>query len=126
VAAWGPASTDRSEAADALDARFRDAVADDLDLPRALVVLNETVTAAIPDGEKAALFASWDEVLGLDLGREAREGFEPSDEVLRLIAERDEARAAKDFARSDGLRERLQAMGLEVMDTPEGTKVRTR
>jgi cysteinyl-tRNA synthetase len=101
-------------------------VADDLDLPRALVVLNESVTAAIPDGEKAALFASWDEVLGLDLGREAREGFEPSDEVLRLIAERDEARAAKDFARSDGLRERLQAMGLEVMDTPEGTKVRTR
>ena len=126
VAAWGPASTDRSEAADALDARFRDAVADDLDLPRALVVLNESVTAAIPDGEKAALFASWDEVLGLDLEREAREGFEPSDEVLRLIAERDEARAAKDFARSDRLRERLQAMGLEVMDTPEGTKVRSR
>ena len=126
VAAWGPASTDRSEAADALDARFRDAVADDLDLPRALVVLNESVTAVIPDGEKTALFASWDEVLGLDLGREAREGFEPSDEVLRLIAERDEARAAKDFARSDGLRERLQAMGLEVMDTPEGTKVRPR
>ena len=124
VAAWGPASEDLSEAAVAFDARFREAVADDLDLPRALVVLNETVTASIPDGEKAALFASWDEVLALDLGREAREAFEPSEEVLALVAERDSARAARDFATSDRIRERLQAMGLEVMGTPEGTKVR--
>jgi cysteinyl-tRNA synthetase len=126
VAGWGPASADRSEAARSLDARFREAVADDLDLPRALVVLNETVTARVPDGEKVDLVTSWDHVLGLDLGRLAREAFEPSQEAKALIAERDEARAAKDFARSDEIRDRLQAMGLEVMDTPEGTKVRPR
>ncbi len=126
VAGWGPASADRSEAARSLDARFREAVADDLDLPRALVVLNETVTARVPDAEKVDLMTTWDHVLGLDLGRLAREAFEPSQEALALIAERDEARAAKDFARSDEIRDRLQAMGLEVMDTPEGTKVRPR
>jgi cysteinyl-tRNA synthetase len=126
VAEWGPASADRSEAARSLDARFRGAVADDLDLPRALVVLNETVTARVPDGEKVDLVTSWDHVLGLDLGRLAREAFEPSQEARALIAERDQARAAKDFARSDEIRVRLQAMGLEVMDTPEGTKVRPR
>ena len=101
-------------------------MADDLDLPRALVVLNETVTAHIPDGEKVELMTSWDRVLGLDLERLEREGFEPSEEALALIAERDGARAARDFASSDEIRERLQAMGLEVMDTPEGTKVRPR
>jgi cysteinyl-tRNA synthetase len=126
VAEWGPASSDRSEAARSLDARFRDAVVDDLDLPRALVVLNQTVSAPVPDGQKVDLMTSWDQLLGLDLGRLAREAFEPSEEALALIAERDEARAAKDFARSDELRDRLQAMGLEVMDTPEGTKVRPR
>ncbi len=42
------------------------------------------------------------------------------------MSERDAARAAKDFAEADRLRERLDAMGLEVMDTPEGTKVRPR
>ncbi len=126
VAAWGPASTDRSDAARSLDARFREAVADDLDLPRALVVLNETVSAPVPEGEKVDLMTSWDQLLGLDLGRLAREAFEPPEGALALIAERDEARAAKDFARSDELRDRLQAMGLEVMDTPEGTKVRPR
>jgi cysteinyl-tRNA synthetase len=126
VADWGPASADGSEPARALDTRFREAVADDLDLPRALVVLNETVTAPIPEGEKAGLLASWDEVLGLDLGRTAREAWEPSERILALVAERDEARAAKDFARSDEIRDRLQAMGLQVMDTPEGTNVRPR
>jgi cysteinyl-tRNA synthetase len=126
VADWGPASADLSGAAEALDARFREAVADDLDLPRALVVMNETVTARVPDGEKVDLMMSWDQVLGLDLGRLAREVFEPSVEAMALIAERDRARAERDFARSDEIRDRLQAMGLEVMDTPEGTKVRPR
>jgi cysteinyl-tRNA synthetase len=126
VAGWGPASSNRSDDAEALDARFREAVSDDLDLPRALVVLNETVTAPVPDGEKADLMMSWDQVLGLDLGRLTREAFEPSVEALAMIAERDQARAAKDFLRSDEIRDRLQAMGLEVMDTPEGTKVRPR
>jgi cysteinyl-tRNA synthetase len=126
MAAWAPGSDDRSEEATALDERFRAAVADDLDLPRALVVLNETVGAPVPDAEKHALLASWDRILGLDLERDAREGWEPTEEVLALVAERDAARAAKDFATSDAIRERLQAMGLEVMDSAEGTRVRPR
>jgi cysteinyl-tRNA synthetase len=126
MADWSPVADERSNAGQGLDARFRAAVADDLDLPRALVVLNETLSAAIPDGEKYALLAAWDALLGLDLERDARTRWEPSNEVLALIAERDQARAGKDFTRSDEIRERLQAMGLEVMDTPGGTKVRPR
>ena len=126
MAAWAPGGEIASEAAGELDRRFREAVADDLNFPQAIVVLNETVKAPIPDGEKYALLASWDAVLGLDLERDAREGFTPTDEVASLVRDRDEARAAKDYAKSDELRDRLQAMGLEVMDTPEGTKVRPR
>lgn len=107
-----------------LDSRFRSAVATDLDMPAAVVVLNETVSADLAGGEKAALLGSWDAVLGLDIARAAREGFEISDEVAALISERDSARAARDFATSDAIRDRLQAMGLEVMDTADGTKVR--
>ena len=36
------------------------------------------------------------------------------------MAERAEARAAKDFARSDATRDALAAMGIEVRDTPSG------
>ena len=40
--------------------------------------------------------------------------------VVELLRERQEARAAKDFARSDAVRDELAALGVEVRDTPEG------
>ncbi len=126
MAEWGGRAERLSDEASALDARFREAVADDLDMPRALVVLNETVSASIPDAEKYALLASWDDVLGLDLEHDVREAWQPTEEMRRLVAERDAARAARDFGRADELRSRLQAMGLEVMDSPDGTKIRPR
>jgi cysteinyl-tRNA synthetase len=107
-----------------LDERFRQAVADDLDLPEAVAVLGRTVSASIPDPDKYTLLSGWDAVLGLDLDRFAREGFEIPRDVRDLVDERDRARAARDFERSDRLRERLIAMGWEVMDTSDGTTVR--
>ena len=43
-----------------------------------------------------------------------------------LIAERDAARAGKDYATSDRIRAALEERGLEVTDTPAGTSVRPR
>jgi len=126
MAEWAPGTTIASEGAKDLDLRFREAVADDLNMPQALVVLGEAVKAPIDGGEKYALLASWDAVLGLDLERVAREGFVPTDEMLALVAERDAARSAKDYAKSDEIRDRLQSLGLEVMDTADGTKIRPR
>ena len=125
MAGWAPAERDGlSLEARVLDRRFREAVADDLDLPEALRVLNETVSAGLADGEKSALAASWDAVLGLDLERLAREGFEVPEEVQRLLDERDEARRSRDFDRADEIRRRLTEMGWEVMDEAGGTRVR--
>ena len=95
-------------------------------MPRALVVVNEAARSDLPPAERYALLSSWDRVLGLDLERDAREGWEPPEEAVALVAERDAARAAKDYASSDEIRERLEAMGLEVMDTAEGTTIRRR
>jgi cysteinyl-tRNA synthetase len=110
-----------------MDARFRDALADDLSMPSAVVIVNELVTStSVPGDEKYRLLAGWDAVLGLDLEREAIAGWEPTDEMRASMVERDAAREAKDYAKSDEIRDRLSAMGLEVMDTPEGTRVRPR
>jgi cysteinyl-tRNA synthetase len=49
---------------------------------------------------------------------------EIDEESARLVAERDEARAAKDFARADALRDELVARGWTVEDTPSGTAIR--
>ncbi len=129
VADWAQAERPPSPAGDAaeLDRRFRDAVADDLDLPRALEVLSQAAgSQALQPGQKYALLTSWDALLGLDLERRAHEGGELPEDVQTLVSRRDEARAAKDFARSDAIRDQISAMGYEVMDTPGGTKVRRR
>jgi len=127
MAEWAPAAAELGPAAHGFDARFREAVASDLDLPTAVVIVNELDhSTQVPPGEKYALLASWDHVLGLDLEREATSGWRPSSEMEALMRERDAARAGKDYATSDRIRDELAAMGLEVMDTAEGTKVRPR
>ena len=109
------------------DRRFRDAVADDLDLPQAMVVLNEVVSSPeYRPRAKAALLSSWDRRPRARPRPDVREHWEPSREVMDLVRRRDEARATKDFAEADRLRDELTAMDLEVMDTPQGTKVRPR
>jgi cysteinyl-tRNA synthetase len=125
MADWASAERDGLSAeAREFDRRFRDGVADDLDMPEALVVLNETVSAEIPDGDKYSLLAAWDALLGLDLERLAREGFEVPADVRRMVQDRDQARAERDFERSDAIRARLTEMGWEVMDRDHGTTVR--
>jgi len=127
MAEWGGPAEGLGQEAKAFDKRFREAVADDLDMPQALVILNELSSSrAVPDREKYSLVSSWDQVLGLDVERDALGGWQPSEEVAALVGERDAARANKDFAAADQVRDRLQELGLEVMDTPGGTRVRPR
>lgn len=126
MAEWGAAAESLGGSAAALDARFRAAVADDLDLPQAIVVVNELLGSDVPEPERFALLAAWDRVLGLDVAREVGKVYEAPAEVAALVAERDAARARKDYATSDALRARLEAMGLEVADTAAGTVVRPR
>ena len=46
------------------------------------------------------------------------------DEIESLISERNLAREAKDWSKSDSIRDKLQKMGIEIQDTPDGTKWR--
>ncbi|MBN1400028.1 MAG: cysteinyl-tRNA synthetase [Anaerolineae bacterium] len=48
---------------------------------------------------------------------------QPSDEVLALVEERTNARAHKDWATSDRLRDEIAALGWEVRDTPQGPEL---
>lgn len=102
-------------------ARFTDAVADDLATPKALAIAHEVASAAdLTDAERRTLLLDFDRVLGLDLGL-TPSAEEPLPEgAAELLERRREARASRDWATSDALRDELEALGVEVRDTPGG------
>ncbi len=119
----------------ALLARFDAAMSDDLNTPVALTVLDEVLaTKKVDAGETLAALAVLDAVLGLGLLELARTALRirPSaatiaeTEIAAALEARRAARAARDFAASDALRDQLSAQGVDVMDgDPLGWEWRT-
>jgi len=92
----------------------------DLDTPTALINLRRIEKdLAISGKSKAQLFARVDQFFGLDLTRKL-EVVALDEATLALLKEREVARAAKDFARSDQLRDQLLALGVKVKDGADG------
>jgi cysteinyl-tRNA synthetase len=115
---------------DRLDAEFRDALAADLNTSEALARVHDAVRRVNARGpcdpagaaRVRALFGSFD--LLLDVLREdaaPAAGAEDA-EIDRLVAEREAARKARDFARSDALRKELVDRGVLLEDTPRGPR----
>jgi cysteinyl-tRNA synthetase len=102
--------------------RFHEAINRDLDLPVALSVLHDVLPSNLALGQKLALLADFDRVLGLDLITMARRLSSVSDAERVLLEQRAEARSSRDWARSDALRQELAAGGLDVKDTPAGQR----
>jgi cysteinyl-tRNA synthetase len=107
--------------ADGFEARFRAAIADDLDLPAAMALLAEVMRSRLPGPGKARLLVRWDQVLGLDLDRTASQLDLPPG-AAALLEKRQHARAARDFKTADALRDELAAMGVMVTDTAQGQR----
>ena len=102
----------------------RNAVADDLNTAKALVLLEGIVGGKGHAGDRFTAVRKIDRVLGLRLAMITREELRvrpatatiDEDAVEARLVERKDARAAKDFARSDAIRDELAAAGVEVMD----------
>lgn len=102
--------------------KFLEYINDDLDTPKALAFMWELIkNNDLSKLELRHLIWNFDKVLGLNLDK--METFEISEEVKKLIIERDEARTNKDFSKSDELREQIEKLGFEVKDTSLGTTV---
>ncbi|HTO07290.1 MAG TPA: cysteine--tRNA ligase [Myxococcota bacterium] len=117
------ASSRGPEEAAELRARFRAALADDLNAPRALAVAWEVARSDSLGGrEKWQLLCEFDQVLGLGLADAKPEEQESDAEIDALVRARDAARAAKDWKRADELRGELKRRGITLTDSPQGTR----
>ncbi|HZF11459.1 MAG TPA: cysteine--tRNA ligase [Thermoanaerobaculia bacterium] len=123
------------EAAARLREGFTAALADNLNLAGALAALfgfvrevNVAIEAGLGAGDRErvlAALADVDRVLGvLDPAawKEEDGAVDDTEEITRLVHERDEARRRRDFAASDRLRDELAGRGILLEDTPQGTR----
>ena len=102
--------------------KFIEKINDDLNMPRALAVVQEMLKSEISDADKLATIMDFDRVLGLSLDQVNKLEALP-EEVQILVEDRKAARAAKDWAMSDQLRDAIQDMGYTVQDTNDGMKI---
>jgi len=106
--------------------RFEEAMDDDFNMPLALAHLFEMVNYTNKNIEDAKVALAAKEILlelstifGLELKNKKNEDLPAK--VEALIKERDEARAKKEYKRSDDIRKKLSGMGVIIEDTKEGT-----
>jgi cysteinyl-tRNA synthetase len=103
---------------------FKGALADDFNTPRALAEVFELVGEAnrgeIPKASATDALAEMLELVGLSTLTQPEKGAEGDERAQELMGEREEARAAKDFARADELRDQLAEMGWTVRDSADG------
>ncbi len=110
--------------------RFRADIEQDLSTPRALSQLQGLIRDTdVPPAEALAAVARMDQVLGLDLIESAASLVASSKEtgdiddgrIDALIAERTDAKKAKNFTRADEIRNQLKESGIILEDTASGT-----
>nr|WP_232792113.1 cysteine--tRNA ligase [Lactobacillus crispatus] len=127
-------SAELAQAIMATNEKFEQAMDDDFNVQNALTaiydllpVVNANANAARADKQGLQKFkeklASWLLVFGVDTNKLCvKNAGSNDDEIDALVKKRDEARANKDWATSDQIRDQLKEMGITIQDTPQGTR----
>ena len=101
---------------------FKNAMDNNLNTSLAITCLYDVLKSDMNDYTKLKLINEFDEVLSLDLTKEDKKELSISEEEInKLINERNEAKANKDYAKADEIRKYLQDKGIILKDTREGT-----
>ncbi len=111
-----------SEVDAAYRSRFLEALNNDLNMPRALAVVQDLLKSELSPEVKLATVFDFDRVLGLDLEKSAAHQALP-DDVQALVDARQRAREEKQWDLSDQLRDEIQSKGYVVQDAAQGMKV---
>lgn len=100
---------------------FIDEISNDLNTANGLTVLYSLLKDnEVNDHTKLALVKDFDKVLGLDLIKEKSEAVQ-HDYIINKIEERKVAKLNKDYALADDIRNELLKLGVQLIDTKEGT-----
>jgi cysteinyl-tRNA synthetase len=108
------------EVVDRYKSKYKEALEDNLNTSNALTVLFDVLKdESIDDYNKLIIIEDFDKVLSLNLINNSKEEF--SEEINKLIEERNLAKRNKDFAKADEIRNKLYDLGITIKDTRDGT-----
>lgn len=113
-----PKSKENKKLLASLKNKFISAVNDDLDTPKALSTLWETLNSTLSPEEKKKCILEFDKVLGLRI-KDVIETKIPR-EIWNLAEQRQKARSNKDYITADSIREKINSLGFIIEDTSEG------
>jgi cysteinyl-tRNA synthetase len=103
--------------------KFSQAINNDLNIPEALAIVWEIINSPKINGrQKWDYLLKFDKVFGLNLGKQDDVSIPKN--IEDLLLGRKAAKDGKNFKKSDELRKQIEDFGYEVMDTPEGQKVK--
>lgn len=103
--------------------KFLEAINDNLNMPVAMSVIWDVVKNSRKSKKLGKLLLKFDEVLGFDLKNYQKEEKEISQEIMDLVDLRKKARADKNWAESDRIRDLILEKGYLVKDTKEGMEI---
>lgn len=109
--------------------RFTTALEDDLNMPKAMAVVWDLISVSSKEGwqeEARKMLLNWDSVLALGFGSLIAPNTPPAQTppiVLSLLSQREQARASKNFALADKLRQEIKDAGYLVEDNPDGQRL---
>jgi cysteinyl-tRNA synthetase len=104
--------------------RFCAAINNDLNLPVAVSLAWDVLKSSLPAPVKKATLLEFDRVFGLGLGEWQPREEEVNEAMASLLEERRKARAEKRWKDADAIRDQIASAGYEVLDTPEGPKLK--
>ena len=107
----------------AYEAKFLEAINDDLNMPVAMSVVWEIIKNPKKSKKLQELLLNFDEVLGFNLKEYKKQDNSLPDEILDLVNQRNEARINKDWTESDRIRDILIDKGYIIKDSKDGTIV---
>lgn len=115
-------SEEKLDKIDLYRTRFIEHISNDFQISQAVSVMWEMLKSNVPSEDKLDLLFEMDQVFGLKLNEVVEEQI-PID-IMNLVKERELARTAKDFQKSDELRKAIEKKGFEIEDTASGTQIR--
>ena len=103
---------------------FKSAIEDDLNTSRAITVLYDVLKSNISNESKLNLISKFDEVLGLDLLKAEEVVDNIPQEVKDMASARWQAKLERNWAVADDMRNKITALGYQILDSKEGYEIK--